>query len=279
MKKFQDQAWQLAIHVTMTMWEIRLLIFRPEWWQRPQSIFEGVSVRECNAGVRANAATLSLELECFIVFQLALWIVTGISCKWLEERRKDYLEMMFHHIITITAVILCYNHNEWAIGMVVLVVHDASDIILDLMKMTNYLKLEESHGAFTTEILFVLNTYVSWPYLRLYVFPIWIIRSIIVGYQTACLGSFVTWNPLEWPTFITVRVGLLASLMCLHIFWFYLLNRIAYKLIFTDKAANEIGEEEYEVNRRTSRTSSASSYEARRITRSMSNSNAVEKDD
>ena len=53
--------------------------------------------------------------------------------------------------------------------------HDISDIFLDLMKMANYLKVEGAHGYYVTEICFVLNTYVSWPYLRLYVFPLHII--------------------------------------------------------------------------------------------------------
>ena len=94
--------------------------------------------------------------------QLAIWIWTGLSCKFLEERRKDYLEMMAHHVLTVALILNSFVANEMAIGLVVLTCHDVSDIVLDLMKMANYLKVEDSHGFFVTEVFFVLNTYVAW---------------------------------------------------------------------------------------------------------------------
>ena len=51
-------------------------------------------------------------------------------------------------------------------GMLVLFVHDISDIFLDLMKMANYLKLEQGHGYFITEMAYT-SCLVSWAYFRL----------------------------------------------------------------------------------------------------------------
>jgi ceramide synthetase len=67
--------------------------------------------------------------------------VQGISCKWFEERRKDYIEMMCHHILTVALILTAQINGETAMGMVVLAVHDTSDVFLDLMKMANYLKV------------------------------------------------------------------------------------------------------------------------------------------
>merc|ERR1711934_1024432 len=105
----------------------------------------------------------------FYLVQLSLWIWTGLSCKWLEERRKDYLEMMSHHVITVGLVLNSFVHNELPIGLLVLMIHDGSDVFLDLMKMANYLKLEDMHGMFLTEASFVL-CWITWAYLRFYRF-------------------------------------------------------------------------------------------------------------
>merc|ERR1712146_295120 len=44
------------------------------------------------------------------------------------------------------------------------------DIVVDLLKLANYLKLEGPRGLFLTEGFFLLN-FITWAYLRLYVYP------------------------------------------------------------------------------------------------------------
>ena len=90
--------------------------------------------------------------------------------------------MMLHHIVTIMLVLASLLFKEHPMGMLVLIVHDSSDVFLDLMKLANYFKLENSHGYFITEFCFFMNTFVSWPFMRLYYFPKWVIwEGVIVG--------------------------------------------------------------------------------------------------
>lgn len=232
-KKWKDQAWQLAIHLSMGIWEIRLISQNPQWWTNYATVFEPCP---------GPGVVYDFELQMYYVIQLSLWIWTGISCKWLEERRKDYLEMMVHHVLTVCLVLRSLISNELPIGLMVLACHDISDIFLDLMKMANYLKVEGAHGYYVTEICFVLNTYVSWPYLRLYVFPLHIIWGTRYLYVEMCgvNGTF--------PDHASAQYGqyMLMALALLHCFWFYLLNRIAYKLVMGNDA-NKVGDEEYEI--------------------------------
>jgi len=58
--------------------------------------------------------------------------------KWLEERRKDYVEMMLHHVLTVWLILNSFVANELPIGLVVLACHDISDVALDLMKMVTH---------------------------------------------------------------------------------------------------------------------------------------------
>ena len=87
-KKWKDQAWQLTIHFCMSVWEIRLLMQNQRWWDDPRTCFQPCPLSDAAAGAYVG------EIRLFYVLQLALWMWTGVSCKWLEERRKDYLEVM-----------------------------------------------------------------------------------------------------------------------------------------------------------------------------------------
>jgi len=239
MKKWVDQAWQFVIHATMSVWEVRLLLQHPAWWADPRGI-----------GCPGSYA-ISAELEAFFVLQFVLWAFTGVSCKWFEERRKDYVEMMAHHVLTVALILTAQLNGETAFGLVVLAVHDTSDVFLDLMKMANYLKVEGRHGFFITEICFVLNTYVAWPYLRLYVYPAFVISGQFLGYQDKCTGvdGYVTtaWDVRSVPLWITARTTGLSILFLLHVFWWYILNRIGFKLVM-GQSGHTAGDEEYEIS-------------------------------
>jgi len=255
-KKFRDQAWQLAIHVSMSLWEVRLLAANPRWWSDPTTCFDpcpatlvqGAGGEEGAAGGALPASMAELRL--FYVLQLALWMWTGVSCKWLEERRKDYVEMMAHHVMTVALVLNSLLQGELAVGLVVLAVHDTSDVVLDLMKIANYLKVEGRHGFFVTEACFVLNTYVVWPYLRLYRYPVYVVRSVYFGYHRLCATNGHAGDPWAnpWPDVQGwYGVYLLFTLFLLHVFWWLLMNRIAWKMV-RGKAPNEAGDEEYEIS-------------------------------
>ena len=81
------------------------------------------------------------------LLQMAIWIGTCFSHRFVEERHKDYVMMYVHHVVTIALVWGSYSYNYVRIGTVVLYLHDLSDIMVDLLKLTNYMKLEGPKGG------------------------------------------------------------------------------------------------------------------------------------
>ena len=77
--------------------------------------------------------------------------------------------MYAHHVVTIALVALSYFNNYMRIGVVVLFIHDLSDIPVDLLKIFNYCQLEGPKGLFLVEMIFVTNL-VGWAYLRFYLY-------------------------------------------------------------------------------------------------------------
>ena len=54
-----------------------------------------------------------------------------------------------------------------------------------------------------------------------------------------------TTNILEVPFWITIRTAMVSALFVLHVFWWYILNRIAFKLARGQKA-QDAGDDVYE---------------------------------
>lgn len=46
--------------------------------------------------------------------------------------------MYLHHIVTIALLYTSYWYNYMRIGVIVLYLHDVSDIVVDLLKIFNY---------------------------------------------------------------------------------------------------------------------------------------------
>ncbi|RMX62251.1 hypothetical protein DD238_000833 [Peronospora effusa] len=221
MKKWCDQSWQLAIHVSMTIFE--LYVLRDEtWWQDTTTLW--------NQGTDTGVfPTQKFSTKLLYITQLAIWIFTAFSCKFLEEIRKDYLVMMTHHVVTIALVTWSYAVGFLPVGVIVLLLHDMTDIPLDMLKMANYLKMEGVPGLFASEILFVV-TIVLWFYYRIYQYPIKLLYATIVENREASMTmadahDFTQLFPHPGPPSWLLFNVLLTTLYCLHIWWGMLLVR------------------------------------------------------
>ncbi|RLN32021.1 hypothetical protein BBJ28_00017130 [Nothophytophthora sp. Chile5] len=224
MKKWCDQSWQLAIHVSMTIFE--LYVLRDEtWWQ--------------------DTTTCKLL---FHYGDAAIWIYTAFSCKFLEEIRKDYLVMMTHHVVTIALVTWSYAVGFLPVGVIVLLLHDMTDIPLDMLKMFNYLKMEGAPGLFASEISFAV-TIVGWIYYRIYQYPVKLLYTTAVENREASMTmadahDFTQLFPYPGPPSWLMFNVLLSTLYCLHIWWGLLLLRVLMGVL--TKGTHESGKEEYE---------------------------------
>lgn len=198
---------------------------------------------------------------------------TCFSHRFIEERRKDYFVMYTHHVSTIALVGALapspplpraapasrvragagaagsYFYDFLRIGLLVLAVHDTSDVPVDTLKMVNYLKLEGPRGLFLSEIVFV-STLVTWGLFRLFTFGVYILYSTIVECHSNVVAGptagkwWLNPVPREVPIYALSNV-LLILLYCLHVWWGYLLVRMLFKLLRSTSAHN-VGREEYE---------------------------------
>jgi ceramide synthetase len=175
--KFRDQMWQLAIHVSMTSLEAYILFYEGgetvSWYSNYAHLW--VPHPHAQNGLCAQTPQ---SIQLLYVLQMAIWIDTCFGHRFLEERHKDYFVMYLHHVVTIALVGVSYHYNYTKIGTIVLFVHDASDVPLDLLKIFNYCQLEGPKGLFLVELDYVLTVY-TWVHCRFYLFGLLLFRGVI----------------------------------------------------------------------------------------------------
>jgi ceramide synthetase len=122
-----------------------------------------------------------------------------------KKKHNDYIEMMFHHLVTAYLFAFSYMTN-CLIGAVVAFIHDFSDIFVSWTRIW-----AETEYSRVTAYSFVVAQFV-WTYMREY----WLFQSILV--------STVQLEVYALSPYVQLIFGfLLSCLLVLHIYWQYLM--------------------------------------------------------
>jgi ceramide synthetase len=236
-RKFADQGWQLGVHTLMTVVELWILSNHDWSWYTnissdgPGEVWEPIDQRQ------------DTLLNAFYLVQLSIWISTAISHRFFEARHKDYFVMYAHHVATITLIGWSWSVGALRIGFIVLLIHDSSDILVDAVKTANYAGYDENSGTYIVEVLFFLNL-ISWFCIRLVVYPFTVVDSALNDHMQIMGDSEST----AWWISLQGCIALLAFLVILHAWWFFLLVRIGYRLAMASESSKTVAQEEYEGN-------------------------------
>ncbi|KAI1498249.1 longevity assurance proteins LAG1/LAC1 [Biscogniauxia marginata] len=182
--------------------------------------------------------THGAELKFYYLFQAAFWAQQAIvMVLGVEKRRKDFRELVAHHVVTITLIGLSYQFHFTYIGIAVYVSHDISDFFLAISKSLNYMNSPLQGPSFCLCII-------VWTYLRHYV-NLRILYSLLTEFST--VGPYeLNWETEQFKCLISnvVTFVLLAALQALNLFWLYCLLRSAYKFVFLGVAKDDRSEDE-----------------------------------
>ncbi|NXU56248.1 CERS2 synthase, partial [Turnix velox] len=136
-----------------------------------------------------------------------------------DVKRKDFKEQVIHHVATIILISFSWFANYIRAGTLIMALHDSSDYLLESAKMFNYAGWRN-----TCNNIFIIFAAV-FIITRLVILPFWIMHCTVV-------------YPLElYPPFFGYYFFnfMMVVLQVLHIFWAYLIIRMAHKFI-TGKA-------------------------------------------
>jgi TLC domain len=160
--------------------------------------------------------------------------------------RADFPEYVLHHLMTWSLIFFSYSLNMLPMGCVVMLVHDVTDLSVTLFKLT----------IDVTPIYVQAITYgtmlVSWVYFRLWFFP----RNIIYRLYAECYSGQYSCPNVNF-SMLNMLFAFISGLLCLHVFWFYLMVQGLIRRFRSKNFVNHISISG-SVNRDTNSTEKAS---------------------
>ncbi|KAL7460609.1 hypothetical protein ACHAXS_001053 [Conticribra weissflogii] len=138
--------------------------------------------------------------------------------------RGDFREMMAHHLVTNALIFGSSYYRLTRIGSMIFLIHDISDVPIDLSKLANFVKWKV-----TTIVCFVIMV-IMWLVTRLTIFPFIICKSVLLeSYEYLVVQSHV--DPALYEACYLFFNALLGCLVLLHVTWFLILLRIGWTLV------------------------------------------------
>ncbi|RYC57678.1 hypothetical protein CHU98_g8534 [Xylaria longipes] len=188
--------------------------------------------------------THSAVTKFYYLVQAAFWAQQAlVMILGLEKRRRDFKELVMHHIVTVSLIALSYRFHFTMMGVLVYVTHDISDFFLATSKSLNYIDSPLQGPYYTLCIIF-------WVYLRHYI-NLKILFSILTEFRT--IGPYVMdWEAEQYKCEISsvITFALLAALQALNLFWLYCLLRNGYRFVVLGVAKDDREEDEDNENDR-----------------------------
>jgi len=249
--KFGEYVFRLCFHSSISLVGIFLFYDKP-WWSSvlqflvgggsevmgTKSLYINYPFQPVEPGMvwyslvqcAYNAEAMMSLLE--ISFQVEFQSIRNQSNKkwqlpirvdWSESCRGDFREMFIHHVFTNLLIIGSSFYRFHCIGSMVFLLHDISDIPVDLSKLANFLKWKT-----TTTVCFI-SMCITWLQTRLIILPFFVWRSIIYESWLVCADGYIP--PMYYNMFQPIFVFLLGFLILLHFFWFTMFIRMGYVLI------------------------------------------------
>ncbi|XP_010523525.1 PREDICTED: LAG1 longevity assurance homolog 3-like [Tarenaya hassleriana] len=214
-RKFKESAWKCVYYLSAEILALSVTFNEP-WFRETRYFWVGPGDQVW------PDQQMKVKLKFLYMFGAGFYTYSIFALIFWETRRSDFGVSMGHHIATLILILLSYVCRFSRVGSVVLALHDASDVFLEVGKMSKY-SGAETIASFSF-ILFVL----SWIILRLIYYPFWVLWS--TSYEVT-LTLDKEKHPVEGPIYYYMFNTLLFCLLVLHVYWWVLIFRMLVKQV------------------------------------------------
>lgn len=239
--KFGEYVFRLVFHSAISLAGLYLLL-KKEWWTDTKQLWLNYPSQPVDPGMSwyylvqgaYNLEAMASLLQLSFTVSFFPKAVSGersrfpIHIGWSKDVRGDFREMFMHHVITNFLVIGSSAFRLSRPGSMVFLVHDISDVPVDLSKLANFLKWKRSTAACFASMVIV------WCMTRLGVFPFVIYRSALNEAWLCCASGIV--GPMVYVCYYPIFATGVGLLITLHLAWFTMFIRMGYVLVFKGEA-------------------------------------------
>ncbi|XP_021718289.1 LAG1 longevity assurance homolog 3-like [Chenopodium quinoa] len=215
LRKFKESAWKCMYYLSAEILALSVTYSEP-WFTQTKYFWVGPGDQ-----VWPDQKT-KMKLKGLYMYTAGFYTYSIFALIFWETRRSDFGVSMGHHFATVILIVLSYTARFARAGAMILALHDASDVFLEVGKMSKYSGFEAI--ASVSFIFFVI----SWILLRLIYYPFWILWS--TSYEVI-QSVDKSKHPIEGPIYYYLFNTLLYCLLVLHIYWWVLMYRMLVKQV------------------------------------------------
>ena len=250
--RFMEQVYTALYFAVFGPLGLFVMSRTPVWYFNTDAMFEGFPHR-----------THEGLFKIYYLLQASYWAQQAIVlCLQLEKPRKDFKELVGHHIITLALIWLSYRFHFTYMGLAVYITHDISDFFLAVGLSSlpfHHPGLEVSTNRYEWQTSKTLNYLSSplvipyfsvfilvWIYLRHYI-NLMILYAILTTFRT--IGPFeVDWANQQYKCALSqwITFGLLATLQSINLFWLFFIIKIALNVVFANVVQDVRSDDEEE---------------------------------
>ena len=168
--------------------------------------------------VHSASTLLYFEME-------VAWYLSSLLCLLINRDLKDFWAMLLHHLITPAEVFYSYDCGYAAIGLVIMFLHDTSDVFLHLAKTCH-----NAGWRRLTDLMFVAFALVFFL-TRLVLLPM-------------CPYAYFTHPGSHHSQCGDALASMCSLLVGLHVYWFYLIVAMIVRFASVGEVEGDVREEE-----------------------------------
>ncbi|KJA30181.1 hypothetical protein HYPSUDRAFT_32286 [Hypholoma sublateritium FD-334 SS-4] len=228
--RFAEQMYALVYFTVFGAWGYRVMAQLPSYWYNTSAFWDAYP-----------SWAIKPELKAYYLIQFAYWwqqllvLILG-----LEKPRKDYLELVAHHFVTLWLIGWSYITNHTLIGNAVYMSMDIPDAFLALSKLLNYIQWNTAK-TYAFGVFFLIWTYFR-HYLNIWIlWSVWFESSDIPEWTKKWSWSEGVYMPAWMPYQIFVPLLLLQGL---NLFWYSLMTKILIRGIMTSEVDDHRSDDE-----------------------------------
>lgn len=208
-KRVAETAWRFVFY--LVAWTAGVFVL----WNEPQLR----DVNECWRNYPYHP--ISDQVWWYYMLEGAFYWALLFSSVVFDIRRADFYQLTLHHIVTISLLFISWSINMVRVGTLILFSHDVADILIELGKLLRYARWQTA-----LNILFVIFMFI-WSGTRLFYYPFYVIRSVLFSAPELIQKSYRWEDLFQRPIVPRVLMVMLCCLLLLHIFWTYVLIKVA----------------------------------------------------
>ncbi|XP_006647833.1 ASC1-like protein 2 [Oryza brachyantha] len=235
-RKFKESAWKCIYFLSAELLALSVT-YKESWFTSTENFWVGPGEQVW------PDQRIKFKLKLVYMYAAGFYTYSIFALQLWEIRRSDFGISMVHHVASVFLIALSYIFRFARVGSIVLAIHDANDVFLELGKISKY-----SGYQLLADVSF-LAFVCSWAVLRLIYYPFWILWS--TSYEVVRFLDKKK-HKFDGPIYYYVFNCLLFSLLVLHIYWWVLMCRMLMKQIQSkghvgdDVRSDSEGEEEHE---------------------------------